>query len=360
MQITEKGQNSRRHYDRVMYVESILAPQGEYFGGSYFANYGYWTPETKSARESCENLLEKLLSFLPEKKGSILDVACGLGATTRHLTKHFPVENITAVDISEKNIETGRKNAPGVTFLCMDATRLEFPDNCFDAIISVEAALHFQTRDVFLREALRVLKPGGRLVVSDVLHDRWTDMVSPLLPAENHVDSPDHYREILERAGFSSVLAEDVTEQSWVRSNLNATQFICDKYKQGSIDKKTFNRLMTHRLLRLISTRYYIVATGSKPIGNAEREQIGTEVGVEVDGEMLKGRATVPPGLQVLTEHGSLAFLEIRGRYRNVARAQKGLAKVCRDTGDEEGAARHVKLSRLYAAAARNVRSRIE
>jgi len=360
MQITEKAKSSRRHYDRVMYVESILAPHGEYFGGSYFANYGYWTPETESARESCENLMEELLSFLPEKEGSILDVACGLGATTRHLTKHFPVENITAVDISEKNLETGRRNAPGVTFLCMDATRLEFPDSCFDAIISVEAALHFQTREVFLREALRVLKPGGRLVVSDVLHDRWTDVASPLLPAENHVESPDHYQEILERAGFSSVFAQDVTEQCWVRSNLNATRFICDKYTQGKIDKKTFNRLMTHRLLRLISTRYYIVATGAKPVDDAEREQIGTEVGTEVDGEMLTGRAKVPPGLQVLTEHGSLAFLEIKGRYRRVSRAQKGLAKVCRDTGDEEGAARHMKLSRLYATAARNVRSGLE
>ncbi len=360
MQITKKAQSSRRHYDRVMYVESILAPHGEYFGGSYFANYGYWNPETESARESCENLMEKLLTFLPEKEGSILDVACGLGATTRHLTKHFSAENITAVDISEKNLETGRKNAPGVTFLCMDATKLEFPDSCFDAIISVEAALHFQTREVFLREALRVLKPGGRLVVSDVLHDRWTDVASPLLPAENHVESPEHYREILERAGFSSALVEDVTEQSWVRSNLNATRFICDKYKQGKIDKKTFTGLMTHRLLRLVSTRYYIVATGTKPVDHAKREQIGTEVGTEVDAEMLTGRTKVPPGLQVLTEHGSLAFLEIKGRYRRVSQAQKGLAKVCRDTGDKEGAARHMKLSRLYATAARNVRSGLE
>jgi SAM-dependent methyltransferase len=357
MQITEKAQSSRRHYDRVMYVDSILAPSGEYFGGSYFANYGYWTPETTSARDSCENLMEKLLSFLPEKKGSILDVACGLGATTRHLTKHFPAGDIAAVDISEKNLETGRRNAPGVTFLCMDATKLEFPDCCFDAIISVEAALHFQTREVFLREALRVLKPGGRLVLSDVLHDRWTDMVSPLLPAENHVESPDHYREILERAGFSSVTVEDVTEQSWVRSNLNATRFLCDKYKQGTIDKQTFNRLMTHRLLRLISTRYYIVAAGAKPVDHEEREKIGAEIGTEVGSEMLGGRAKVPPGLQVLTEHGSLAFLEIKGRYRRVSRAQRGLAKLCRDTGDAEGAARHMKLSRLYATAARNVPS---
>jgi hypothetical protein len=110
----------------------------------------------------------------------------------------------------------------------------------------------------------------------------------------------------------------------------------------------------------LISTRYYIVATGAKPLDHEEREHLGDEIGTEFDGEMLTGRAKVPPGLQVLTEHGSLAFLEIKGRYRRVSRAQRGLAKICRDTGDEEGAARHLKLSRLYATAARNVRSGLE
>jgi len=357
MSLTDRAQTSQRHYDRVMYVDSILAPKGEYFEGSSFANYGYWKPETTSAREACENLMERLLAFVPEKKGSILDVACGLGATTRHLLRYYAPGDVTAIDASEKNVETGRENAPGCSFFNMDATSLDFPDECFDTIISVEAALHFQTREKFLREALRVLKPGGHIVLSDVLHDRWTDVVSPLLPAENHVESPEHYREVLERAGFTDAKVDDVTEESWIRSNLNATRFICGKYASGEIDKRTFNRLMTHRMLRLISTRYYVVAAGRKPEQAPAGERLGAEVeGVAVDAEALGRQQKGPKGLQVLVEHATFAFMERKARFRRASRAQRAIAKVLRDTGDLAGAERYMKLSRLYGTAARNIR----
>ena len=58
-----------------------------------FANYGYWDENTRTEVEACENLIEKLLAFVPEKQGTILDVPCGKGATTRHLLKYWLPEH---------------------------------------------------------------------------------------------------------------------------------------------------------------------------------------------------------------------------------------------------------------------------
>src|SRR5688572_27670431 len=153
---TERGTGIRSHYEQWMSEDSLLGPQGEYFEGSCFANYGYWETDTKGAREACENLMEKLLAMVPDKSGTILDVACGVGAATRHLLRHYAPERITAVDFAEKNLETARRFTPGCTFRQMDATRLDFPSETFDTVICVEAAFHFQPRSRFLQEAWRV------------------------------------------------------------------------------------------------------------------------------------------------------------------------------------------------------------
>ena len=62
-----------------------------------------------------------------------------------------------------------RENAPGCTFPLMSTTDLKFPDNSFDNISCVEAAFHFVTREKFLKEAFRMLKPRGQIVLPDVL-----------------------------------------------------------------------------------------------------------------------------------------------------------------------------------------------
>lgn len=202
-------------YDAAMQGSVIEA----YYGSSDFYNFGFWTPDTHTQSQASENLVARLLEFIPVecRTGRILDVACGLGASSRHLLRHFEPAQILGINVSAQQLERARRNAPGCSFLVMDATQLEFPDASFDNILCVEAAFHFDTREAFLREALRVLKPGGRLVHSDIL-------MSPLplatttrthIPNSNAMASPVDLRDLILAAGFASTEVVDATNQCW-------------------------------------------------------------------------------------------------------------------------------------------------
>src|SRR5262249_46332966 len=140
-------------YDRVM----VSSTQQRYYGHSGYYNFGFWGTQARSQREASEALVDQLVARISNKTGRILDVALGLGASTARLRRSYAPDMITAINVSEAQLAQARVRAPGCKFLRMDATGLDFPDGTFDAVICVEAAFHFDTRDAFFREALRVL-----------------------------------------------------------------------------------------------------------------------------------------------------------------------------------------------------------
>jgi SAM-dependent methyltransferase len=190
-----------------------------YYGNSDFYNFGFWAPDTRSQAQASANLVTKLLEFIPAglRTGRILDVACGMGASTRLICRDFAPTQVTAVNISARQLERARENAPGCEFLVMDATRLEFDDASFDNIICVEAAFHFQTRAAFLGEALRVLKPGGRLVHSDILFATLppTTAARMHIPNENASTSLTQLKNTIIGSGFASTEIVDATDSCW-------------------------------------------------------------------------------------------------------------------------------------------------
>jgi tocopherol O-methyltransferase len=180
------------HYD--LASDYYLSLWGEHI------HHGYWPTQESEATQTKEeaqgNLIQLLLdiSKLPPES-SVLDVGCGIGGTSRHLaSKHG--SSVTGITISTKQVEIANRltkaaleneaSTPAasgdddgfiklgdgqVKFLELDAERMgDFFDDqqgSFDAVWISEALSHFPNKALFFKNVMKVLKPGGKLVLAD-------------------------------------------------------------------------------------------------------------------------------------------------------------------------------------------------
>jgi demethylmenaquinone methyltransferase/2-methoxy-6-polyprenyl-1,4-benzoquinol methylase len=107
----------------------------------------------------------------PKAGERILDLAAGTG------TSSVPFEKVGAhvvpTDFSLGMLAEGRKRQPGLPFVAGDALHLPFADGVFDAATIAFGLRNLVDRDAGLRELLRVVRPGGRLVICEFSQPVW-------------------------------------------------------------------------------------------------------------------------------------------------------------------------------------------
>ena len=108
-------------------------------------------------------------SIIAPKPGmKILDIAAGTGSSSRPLVDKGA--EVTALDFSYGMIEQGRKQNKNINFVQGDALKLPFEDNAFDVTTISFGLRNTSNTDKALKEALRVTKDGGRIVVAEFSH----------------------------------------------------------------------------------------------------------------------------------------------------------------------------------------------
>ena len=125
---------------------------------------------------------------------TVLDVATGTGKLARAIASG--VSNIIGLDMTEQRLAVGRQAAEeeqigNLRFMQGDAENLPFEDNSFDRVVSRFAFHHFADVRKALAEMERVLRPGGKLVMIDLiaaqerLAREWSDRIDSLRDASH-------------------------------------------------------------------------------------------------------------------------------------------------------------------------------
>lgn len=125
-------------------------------------------------------LYRRSFELLRFAQGKILEVGAGTGNVTAFLNDFT---NVTLSDISERMCETAKKKY-NCRVVCCDAENLKFQDGTFDTVIASEVIYYLDHPEFFIKEAFRVLKKGGRLLISSANDDmRIYDIIRNLIRA---------------------------------------------------------------------------------------------------------------------------------------------------------------------------------
>jgi len=198
----------------------------------------------------------------------VLDAGCGIGGPACFLAQEIGCR-VTGISTSSVGVQiaTSRAAAQGlsarVEFLVRDAMANELPAASFDCAWVMESSHLMERKGWLFAECTRVLRPGGRLILCDILVRRtipFQYVVRNLTEFENlnrvfgkqHVDLPENYVQVAEKAGLKVLDTEDISEavlptlDHWARNaerhNDAVAQLVGEEYLEQFVRACAFLR----------------------------------------------------------------------------------------------------------------------
>jgi SAM-dependent methyltransferase len=159
------------------------------------------------------------------KQDTILDIGCGGGATLHSLARIATHGRVYGIDFAEESVRVSRMT--NKQFIHMGRVEIQqsavsclpFPDNMFDLTTAVNTHNYWPDLDADLQEILRVLKPGGKLVIIgsvyaggkyDQRNQKYAELIEIAFPSVHELG------EIFLRAGYSEIQMFENYNRGWM------------------------------------------------------------------------------------------------------------------------------------------------
>ena len=217
-----------QHIERIRnyYFNSRFGYRHLLWGSQHF---GFYPKNRNVSEKEAQVLMQDIIGEKLNLSNSmkVLDAGCGRGIVATYLANKFGCF-VEGIDITQILIDDAAKrarklNVNSVNFSVMDYSKMEFDDNCFDAIYAIESLCHSSDINKTLKELHRVLRKGGKVAFFDYTianDDKFSDYEKEMLikvingTAANGLLGFRHnkFQNFLKEAGFKNIQAADITE----------------------------------------------------------------------------------------------------------------------------------------------------
>jgi len=189
-------------------------------------HYGYWDKNVRSFPQSLLRMNEVMIEAAGIKAtDKVLDAGCGVGGSSIFIADNTGAA-VTGITLSERQVMQAKLNAEKrgtadkTSFQIMDYSATDFPSGAFDIVWGCESICYADNKEQFIKEAWRLLKPGGRMVVADGFVTQFENNDHPVIRQwldgwqVNYLETPERFSQFMRQTGFADVQYRDITKET--------------------------------------------------------------------------------------------------------------------------------------------------